>query len=114
LRTAVPETLTCSIVGNQLSKQGLDLILDLGPIRWRTQFGNNKDCANVNGAAIEMELPMPRKYDAIIIGTGQSGPALAGRLNQEGLNTAVIERKLIGGTCVNIGCKSTDWELMRE
>lgn len=50
---------------------------------------------------------MFRKYDAIIIGTGQSGPALAGRLNQEGLKTAVIERKLIGGTCVNVGCTPT-------
>jgi len=47
---------------------------------------------------------MSTKYDAIIIGTGQSGPPLAGRLNQEGLKTAIIERKLVGGTCVNVGC----------
>ena len=50
---------------------------------------------------------MSQKYDAIIIGTGQSGPALAGRLNQEGLKTAIIERKLVGGTCVNVGCTPT-------
>jgi len=50
---------------------------------------------------------MSAKYDAIIIGTGQSGPALAGRLNKEGLKTAVIERKLVGGTCVNVGCIPT-------
>ena len=50
---------------------------------------------------------MPANYDAIIIGTGQSGPALAGRLNQEGLKTAIIERKLVGGTCVNVGCTPT-------
>ena len=50
---------------------------------------------------------MSRTYDAIIIGTGQSGPALAGRLNQEGLNTAVLERHLVGGTCVNVGCIPT-------
>ncbi len=50
---------------------------------------------------------MSKKYDAIIIGTGQSGPALAGRLNAEGLSTAVIERKLVGGTCVNVGCTPT-------
>ena len=50
---------------------------------------------------------MPKQYDAIIIGTGQSGPALAGRLNQEGLKTAIIERKLVGGTCVNVGCTPT-------
>ncbi len=50
---------------------------------------------------------MTTKFDAIVIGTGQSGPALANRLNQEGLKTAVIERKLIGGTCVNVGCIPT-------
>ena len=50
---------------------------------------------------------MPGKYDAIVIGTGQSGPALANRLNQEGLKTAIIERKLVGGTCVNVGCTPT-------
>jgi pyruvate/2-oxoglutarate dehydrogenase complex dihydrolipoamide dehydrogenase (E3) component len=50
---------------------------------------------------------MPTDYDAIIIGTGQSGPALAGRMNREGLKTAIIERKLVGGTCVNVGCIPT-------
>ena len=47
------------------------------------------------------------RYDAIVIGTGQSGPPLAARFNQEGLKTAVIERKLMGGTCVNVGCVPT-------
>jgi pyruvate/2-oxoglutarate dehydrogenase complex dihydrolipoamide dehydrogenase (E3) component len=46
-------------------------------------------------------------YDAIIIGTGQSGPALARRLVAAGRNVAVIERKLFGGTCVNTGCTPT-------
>ena len=50
---------------------------------------------------------MPAKYDAIIIGTGQSGPALAARLDREGQKTAIIERKLVGGTCVNVGCIPT-------
>ena len=50
---------------------------------------------------------MPANYDAIIIGTGQSGPALAARLNKEGQKTAIIERKLVGGTCVNVGCTPT-------
>lgn len=50
---------------------------------------------------------MTTKYDAIVIGTGQSGPPLAGRLSQEGLRVAVIERSLIGGTCVNVGCTPT-------
>ena len=46
-------------------------------------------------------------YDAIIIGTGQSGPALARRLVAAGRNVAIIERKLFGGTCVNTGCTPT-------
>lgn len=50
---------------------------------------------------------MAGTFDALIIGTGQAGPSLAGRLNAEGLKTAVIERKLIGGTCVNVGCIPT-------
>lgn len=50
---------------------------------------------------------MTQKFDAIVIGTGQSGPALAARLTKEGMKTAVIERKLFGGTCVNVGCVPT-------
>ncbi len=50
---------------------------------------------------------MSTDYDAIIIGTGQSGPALADRMNREGMRVAVIERNLIGGTCVNVGCIPT-------
>jgi pyruvate/2-oxoglutarate dehydrogenase complex dihydrolipoamide dehydrogenase (E3) component len=46
-------------------------------------------------------------FDAIIIGTGQSGPALARRLVAAGRKVAVIERKLFGGTCVNTGCTPT-------
>ncbi len=50
---------------------------------------------------------MTETYDAIIIGTGQAGPALAQRLTGAGLKTAIIERKLFGGTCVNVGCIPT-------
>lgn len=48
-----------------------------------------------------------RIFDAIIIGAGQAGPSLAGRLDQAGLSVAIIERHLVGGTCVNTGCKPT-------
>ena len=50
---------------------------------------------------------MAEKFDAIVIGTGQAAPALCARLDKEGLRTAVIERKLLGGTCVNVGCVPT-------
>jgi pyruvate/2-oxoglutarate dehydrogenase complex dihydrolipoamide dehydrogenase (E3) component len=46
-------------------------------------------------------------YDAIIIGTGQAGPALARRLVAAGRKVAIVERKLFGGTCVNTGCTPT-------
>jgi len=45
-----------------------------------------------------------KKFDAIIIGTGQAGPSLSARLAGEGMKVAVIERKLFHGTCVNTGC----------
>ena len=50
---------------------------------------------------------MPTKFDAMIIGTGQAGPSMAERMTQQGLKTAIIERKLFGGTCVNVGCIPT-------
>jgi len=46
-------------------------------------------------------------YDAIVIGTGQSGPFLARRLSAVGKKVAIVERGLFGGTCVNTGCIPT-------
>src|SRR5688572_29285892 len=50
---------------------------------------------------------MTTRFDAIVIGTGQSGPSLARRLTEAGRKVAVIERKRFGGTCVNTGCIPT-------
>src|SRR3712207_4954085 len=50
---------------------------------------------------------MPKTFDAIIIGSGQSGPFLAVRLAQAGMKTVLIEREHLGGTCVNDGCIPT-------
>lgn len=50
---------------------------------------------------------MSNSFDAIIIGAGQAGPALAGRLTSAGRKVLLIERKLFGGTCVNTGCMPT-------
>src|SRR5213078_4713922 len=50
---------------------------------------------------------MTESFDAIVIGTGQAGPSLAVRLAQSGRKTAIVERKRIGGTCVNTGCIPT-------
>jgi pyruvate/2-oxoglutarate dehydrogenase complex dihydrolipoamide dehydrogenase (E3) component len=50
---------------------------------------------------------MPQRFDAIVIGTGQSGPSLAARLAKEGQKVAILERGRFGGTCVNTGCIPT-------
>jgi pyruvate/2-oxoglutarate dehydrogenase complex dihydrolipoamide dehydrogenase (E3) component len=50
---------------------------------------------------------MNRRFDSIVIGAGQAGPAMAGRLASAGQKVALVERKLIGGTCVNTGCTPT-------
>ena len=47
------------------------------------------------------------QFDAIIIGTGQAGPSLAARLANEGMQVAILEKSLFGGTCVNNGCIPT-------
>ena len=76
-------------------------------------FGSDRPAALVEDAVaiggallIVMALPM-KSFDAIIIGAGQAGPSLAGRLTRAGMTVAVIERKLFGGTCVNTGCMPT-------
>jgi pyruvate/2-oxoglutarate dehydrogenase complex dihydrolipoamide dehydrogenase (E3) component len=50
---------------------------------------------------------MSQAYDAIIIGCGQAGPSLASRFSAAGKSVALIERHLVGGTCVNAGCTPT-------
>ena len=50
---------------------------------------------------------MNRRFDAIVIGAGQAGPPMAGRLARAGKTVAIVERKLLGGTCVNVGCTPT-------
>jgi pyruvate/2-oxoglutarate dehydrogenase complex dihydrolipoamide dehydrogenase (E3) component len=48
-----------------------------------------------------------KRFDAIIIGTGQAGPSLAARFSAAGKTVAIIERGKFGGTCVNTGCIPT-------
>lgn len=50
---------------------------------------------------------MRSAFDAIVIGAGQAGPSLAVRLGAAGMKVAIIERHLVGGTCVNTGCTPT-------
>src|SRR5258707_5028932 len=54
-----------------------------------------------------MSQQRSQHFDAIVIGTGQGGGPLAVKLAESGRRTAVIERHLFGGTCVNVGCTPT-------
>ncbi len=48
-----------------------------------------------------------KHFDAIIIGSGQAGTPLAKKLAEAGMQTALVEKRWIGGTCVNDGCTPT-------
>jgi pyruvate/2-oxoglutarate dehydrogenase complex dihydrolipoamide dehydrogenase (E3) component len=50
---------------------------------------------------------MTQRFDAMIVGAGQAGPSLAVRLANAGRKVALVERHLLGGTCVNTGCTPT-------
>ena len=49
----------------------------------------------------------PERFDVVVIGTGQGGGPLAGRMAKAGWKTAIIEREHIGGSCINVGCTPT-------
>jgi pyruvate/2-oxoglutarate dehydrogenase complex dihydrolipoamide dehydrogenase (E3) component len=61
----------------------------------------------LNFAVYKGNLMSIENFDAIVIGAGQAGPAMAARCTKEGLRTAIIERGHWGGTCVNAGCIPT-------
>ena len=52
-------------------------------------------------------MTAPQQYDAIVVGSGQAGTPLSMALAQAGMRTALVERKHVGGTCVNEGCTPT-------
>jgi dihydrolipoamide dehydrogenase len=54
-----------------------------------------------------MEHPMPDTYDLIVLGSGPGGYVAAIRAAQLGLKTAIVERELLGGICLNWGCIPT-------
>ena len=59
------------------------------------------------GLGAAYERGMASSFDAIVVGAGQSGPFLAARLAERGQRVAVIEKRWLGGTCVNDGCIPT-------
>ena len=80
--------------------------------RWRSAKTSSRSAAGVPDCLPRQPRPdrlnrVLWRFDAIIVGAGQAGPPLAGRLTDAGQTVAVIERKLVGGTCVNTGCIPT-------
>src|SRR5579863_5974036 len=52
-------------------------------------------------------MTTPQQYDAIVIGSGQGGNPLSIAMAKAGMRTALVERKHVGGTCINEGCTPT-------
>src|SRR5215475_10987852 len=52
-------------------------------------------------------MTLSKRYDAIVIGSGQGGNPLVVALAKAGMRTALVERKHVGGTCINEGCTPT-------
>lgn len=50
---------------------------------------------------------MAESYDVIVLGSGPGGYVAAIRASQLGLKTAIVERELLGGICLNWGCIPT-------
>ena len=50
---------------------------------------------------------MAESYDLIVLGSGPGGYVAAIRAAQLGLKTAIVERELLGGICLNWGCIPT-------
>ena len=48
-----------------------------------------------------------KNYDVVVIGAGPGGYVAAIRAAQRGAKTAVVERKYLGGVCLNVGCIPT-------
>jgi pyruvate/2-oxoglutarate dehydrogenase complex dihydrolipoamide dehydrogenase (E3) component len=55
----------------------------------------------------EWEIERVERFDTIVIGTGQGGVPFATRSAESGRRTLIIERDVLGGTCINRGCTPT-------
>src|SRR6266478_3042033 len=49
-------------------------------------------------------MPQPEHFEMLILGSGEGGKFLAWHMAKSGHRTAVVERKLIGGSCPNTNC----------
>lgn len=91
-----------SIAAGELDSRGL-----LSESAWPSIMRGGRGPMSEAGRAHQGDITMAERYDSIIIGAGQAGPALAVRLAKSGRRTAIVERAQLGGTCVNSGCTPT-------
>ena len=49
-------------------------------------------------------MSQPEHYQMLVLGSGEGGKYLAWHMARSGHRTAVVERKLIGGSCPNTSC----------
>jgi pyruvate/2-oxoglutarate dehydrogenase complex dihydrolipoamide dehydrogenase (E3) component len=49
-------------------------------------------------------MSQPERYEMLVLGSGEGGKFLAWHMAKSGHRTAVVERKLIGGSCPNTNC----------
>src|SRR5204862_7078583 len=75
--------------------------------RPRAPVGRHRARGRPHGGHRAGDPLMAKRFDAIVIGTGQAGPALATRLAAAGRSVCIVERASFGGTCVNNGCTPT-------
>src|SRR6202162_6209474 len=52
----------------------------------------------------ELKMSQPKHFEMLVLGSGEGGKYLAWHMAKSGHRTAVVERKLIGGSCPNTNC----------
>ena len=56
-------------------------------------------------------MPQPERFEVLVLGSGTGGKLVAWHMAQSGRRTAVVERRWIGGSCVNIACMPSKNEI---
>ena len=56
-------------------------------------------------------MPQPERFEVLVLGSGTGGKLVAWHMAQSGRRTAVVERRWIGGSCVNVACMPSKNEI---
>jgi pyruvate/2-oxoglutarate dehydrogenase complex dihydrolipoamide dehydrogenase (E3) component len=58
-----------------------------------------------------MRMSQPERFEVLVLGSGTGGKLVAWHMAQSGRRTAVVERRWIGGSCVNVACMPSKNEI---